>query len=76
MSEKCDAERIVKISVMVVDGRVLYIHETAGDFNIESDVKLVKWNDSESEQLEKKIIELIKELSFRHPYQTFTYSVE
>jgi hypothetical protein len=68
--------RINRIIVKVVDGKELYIHETDSDFNMESEVRLIAWDDEQSEKIERQIIELLKELSFRHSLTTFTYSVE
>jgi hypothetical protein len=68
--------RITSVTVKVVAGKEVYIHETDGDFNVESDVRLLKWDDEESERIERQIIELLKELSVRHSLTTFTYAVE
>jgi hypothetical protein len=67
---------IKRVSVKVVDGKEVYIHETDSDFNVESDVRLLEWDDGESERIERQIIELLKELSVRHNQTTFTYTVE
>jgi hypothetical protein len=67
---------IKRVSVKVVDGKEVYIHETDSDFNVESDVRLLEWDDEESEKIERQIIELLKELSVRHNQTTFAYTVE
>lgn len=75
MKKYSDVE-ITAITVKVVNGKVLFIHDTNSDFYVDSDVKLINWDDEESNQLENEIIERMKELSYRHPQTTFTYTVE